>query len=59
MMIVRTSMGSESKDDATKITSALADSRIYSFMKMVTLFTCTFVAVSIIPVSDLVFLPVL
>ena len=51
-------MGSESQDDATKITSALADSRIYSFMKMVHC-TCSIVAITMIPVSDLAFLPVL
>ena len=38
-MFVRTSMHSESQD-ATKITSALADPRIYSFMKMMTLYMC-------------------
>ena len=36
VMLVRTSMASESQD-ATKITSALADPRIYSSMKMMTL----------------------
>ena len=36
VMFVRTSMGSESQD-ARKITSALADLRIYSSMKMMTL----------------------
>ena len=35
MMFVRTSMDFESQD-ATKITSALADPRIYSSMKMIT-----------------------
>ena len=38
-MFVRTSMGSEGQD-ATKITSALADWRIYSFVKMMTLYMC-------------------
>ena len=39
MMFVRTPMGSENQD-ATKITSALADSRICSFAKMMTLYMC-------------------
>ena len=38
-MFVRTSMDSESQD-AKKITSALADTRIFSFMKMMTLYMC-------------------
>ena len=38
-MFVRTSRDSESQD-ATKITSALADSRNYSLMKMMTLYIC-------------------
>ena len=38
-MFVRTSMDSEGQD-ATKITSALKDSRIYSFTKMMTLHMC-------------------
>ena len=42
VMFVRTSMGSESLDDSYKITSALADSRIFSFIKMVTLYMCNF-----------------
>ena len=40
VMFVGASMDSESQD-ATKITSALADSRIYSFMKMMTLYKCS------------------
>ena len=39
VIFVRTSMGSESQH-ATKITSALADSRIYSLMEMMTLSMC-------------------
>ena len=39
VMFVRTSMDSESQD-ATKIPSALTDSRIYSFTKMITLYMC-------------------
>ena len=39
VMFVRTSMDSESQD-ATKIPYALADSRIYSFTKMMTLNMC-------------------
>ena len=38
-MFERASIDAESRD-ATKITSALADSRIYSFMKMMTLNMC-------------------
>ena len=38
-MFVRTPMDSENQD-ATKITSALADSRICSFVKMMTLYMC-------------------
>ena len=39
VMFARTSMDSESQD-STKITFALADSRIYSFTKMVTFYMC-------------------
>ena len=38
-MFVRTSLDSENQE-AAKITSALAESRIYSFMKMMTLYMC-------------------
>ena len=43
--LLKTSMDSESQD-ATKMTSALADSRIYSYMNMMTLYMCI-VAVAI------------
>ena len=39
VMFVKTSMDSESQD-ATNLTSALTDSRIYSFMNMMTLYMC-------------------
>ena len=39
VMFLRTSMDSESQD-ATKITSTLADSRIYSFTKIMTIYMC-------------------
>ena len=50
MMFVRTSMGSESQD-ATKITSALSDPHIYSFMKMMTLYMCVDVRTIFLSVS--------
>ena len=50
-------MDSESQD-ATKITSALADARIYSSMKMMTL-VMYMIAIIIFSVSHLPFLPVL
>ena len=58
MMFVRTSMGSESQDDATKITFALADSRIYSFMKMVTLYMSNLLQEPLSQCLTLLFLPV-
>ena len=57
VMFVKTSMDSESQD-ATNLTSALTDSRIYSFMNMMTL-DMHMNAINIFSLSHLLFLPML
>ena len=50
VLFVRIFMDSESQD-ATKITSALTDSRTYSFTKMMTLYMCIVEAIVFVSVS--------